>query len=378
MEFPGYKRKDCRFGVRNHVLAISSVNCANSVVEAIGRALPSVVAVTYPYACDREPHPVAMRVLSGIMNNPNVGAVITVGLGCEGMTAEILAEAVQDKPAESVSIQRDGGSTAAATKGIEAATRFLEELNAQPRAPAPLSELVIGLECGGSDALSGVTANPAVGAAADLFVREGATAILGETAELRGTAHILMRRCADSEVGEQVERLVNQTEEAVRVALGDQAGMIIAAGNIEGGLSSIAEKSLGCIMKGGTTPINEVLSYASRPSRRGLVVMHDTGADIASMAGFAAGGAQIILFTTGRGSSAGFPAIPVVKVASNSRMYHNQPGDMDVNAGSIVDAGRTVGEVGKEIFDLALRAAGGEQTCAEVNRSASFTYVKGR
>jgi len=376
MEFLGYKRKDGRFGIRNHVLVMSSVNCANGIVEAIGRALPAVVAVTYPYACDREPHPIAMRVLTGMMNNPNVGAVITVGLGCEGMTAEVLAEAVRDKPAEPVVIQKDGGSTATTTKGIGIATRFLKELKTQQREPAPLSELVVGLECGGSDALSGVTANPAVGSAADLFVSEGATAILGETPEMIGTAHILKRRGATSELGEQVEWLVNQTEERVRLALGDAAGMIIAAGNIEGGLSSITEKSLGCIMKGGTTPINEVVSYASRPSKRGLIVMHDTGADIASMAGFAAGGAQIILFTTGRGSTTGFPAIPVIKVATNSRMYRNQPGDMDVNAGSIIDEGKTVSEVGQELFDLALRVANGQQTCAEVNRSAPFTYVK--
>ncbi len=376
MEFLGYKRKDGRFGVRNHVLVISSVNCANSVVEAIDRSLPAVVAVTYPYACDREPHPIAMRVLTGMMNNPNVGAVITVGLGCEGMTAELLAETVHDKPAESVVIQRDGGSTATTAKGIVIATIFLKKLKAQQREPAPVSELVVGLECGGSDALSGVTANPAVGATADLFVHEGATAILGEVVEMIGTAHILKRRGATPQLGEQVEQLVNATEEKVRATLGEHAGMIIAAGNIEGGLSSITEKSLGCIMKGGTTPINEVVAYACRPSKRGLIVMHDIGADIASMAGFAAGGSQIIFFTTGRGSSAGFPAIPVIKVASNSRMYHNQPGDMDVNAGSIIDEGKTISQVGQELFDLALRVASGRQTCAEVNRSAPFTYTK--
>lgn len=376
MEFLGYKREDGRFGVRNHVLVMSSVNCANGVVEAIGRTLPAVVAVTYPYACDQEPHPIAMRVLTGMMNNPNVGAVITIGLGCEGMTAELLAEAVQDKPAESVVIQRDGGSTATTAKGIEIATRFLREVKARQREPAPVSELVVGLECGGSDALSGVTANPAVGAAADFFVHEGATAILGETTEMIGTAHILKRRGATSELGEQVEWLVNQTEKKVRIALGDRAGMIIAAGNIEGGLSSITEKSLGCIMKGGSTPIHEVVSYASRPSKRGLIVMDTPGADVASMAGFAAGGAQIIFFTTGRGSSAGFPAIPVIKVATNSRMYSNQPGDMDVNAGSVIDKGKTVSAVGRELFDLALRVANGQQTCAEVNRSAPFIYSR--
>ena len=378
MEFLGYKRNDGRFGVRNHVLVLSSVNCANGVTEAIGRALPAVVAVSYPYGCDLEPDPIAMQVLTGMMNNPNVGAVVTVGLGCEAMTAELLAGAVQDRPAGSVVIQRDGGSTAATADGMGMATRFLKELNAQQREPAPVSELVIGLECGGSDALSGVTANPAVGAAADLLVGEGATAILGETVEMIGTAHILKRRGATPQLGEEVERLVNQIEEAVRARLGEAAGMVIAPGNIDGGLSSIAEKSLGCITKGGTTPVNEVVSYASRPSKRGLVVMEDHGGDIASMAGFAAGGAQIVLFTTGRGSSAGFPAIPVVKVATNSRMYRNQPGDMDVNAGSIIDEGKTVSQVGRGLFDLALRVASGQQTCAEVNRSAPFLYTRAR
>ena len=378
MEFLGYKRNDGRFGVRNHVLVLSSVNCANGVTEAIGRALPAVVAVSYPYGCDLEPDPIAMQVLTGMMNNPNVGAVVTVGLGCEAMTAELLAGAVQDRPAGSVVIQRDGGSTAATADGMGMATRFLKELNAQQREPAPVSELVIGLECGGSDALSGVTANPAVGAAADLLVGEGATAILGETVEMIGTAHILKRRGATPQLGEEVERLVNQIEEAVRARLGEAAGMVIAPGNIDGGLSSIAEKSLGCITKGGTTPVNEVVSYASRPSKRGLVVMEDHGGDIASMAGFAAGGAQIVLFTTGRGSSTGFPAIPVIKVATNSRMYGNQPGDMDVNAGSMIDEGKTVSQVGEEVFDLALRVASGQQTCAEVNRSAPFTYTRER
>ena len=164
----------------------------------------------------------------------------------------------------------------------------------------------------------------------------------------------------------------------MRARLGEAAGMVIAPGNIDGGLSSIAEKSLGCITKGGTTPVNEVVSYASRPSKRGLVVMEDHGGDIASMAGFAAGGAQIVLFTTGRGSSTGFPAIPVIKVATNSRMYRNQPGDMDVNAGSMIDEGKTVSQVGEEVFDLALRVASGQQTCAEVNRSAPFTYTRER
>lgn len=374
MEFLGYGREDGRFGVRNHVLVVSSVSCADGVVEAIGRALPGVVTVTHAFGCGYDR--VGLRVVTGLINNTNVGAVLAIGLGCESVKSELLAGSAQGKPAEALVIQQDGGSTATTAKGIEIATKLLKELEAQERVSAPVSELVVGLECGGSDAFSGMTANPAVGAAADCYVREGATVILGETTEMIGTAHILKHRGATPELGEQVERLVNEQERRVRDALGERAGMIIAPGNIDGGLSSITEKSLGCITKAGTTPINEVLIYANRPSKRGLVIMDTPGYDIDSMAGFTAGGVQIIIFTTGRGSTAGFPAIPVIKVASNSQMYNNMPGDMDVNAGSIIDEGKTIDEVGREIFDLSIRVASGQQTCAEINRSAPFGYLR--
>ena len=366
MEFPGYRREDGRFGVRNHLMVVSSVSCGNGVVEAVGRALPQVVTVTHAYGCGYGPADLAVshRVLSGLMNNPNVGAALVIGLGCEALKAESLAGSVQGKPA------------ATTARGVETATALLKGLKAQQRVPAPVSALVVGLECGGSDALSGVTANPAVGAAADRFVAEGATVVLGETTEMIGTAHILKRRCATPELGEQVERLVNDCEGHVRATLGPLAGMVITPGNIEGGLSSITEKSLGCITKAGTTPINEVVDYACRSSKKGLVVMDTPGYDIDSMAGFAAGGAQVIIFTTGRGSIAGFPAVPVVKVASNSRTFSNMPGDMDVNAGSIIEEDRTIDDVGREIFDLSLRVAGGDRSCAEVNRSAPFGYLK--
>jgi len=378
MEFLGYRREDGKIGVRNHVLALSSVSCANGVVEAIGRALPEVVAVTHAYGCSCGPEDfgVSHRAMAGLLNNPNVGAALVVGLGCESMNSQFLTQAVQGKPVEALVIQEDGGSRATTDKGIEICKKFLEELEAQERAPVPVSELIVGLECGGSDAFSGVTANPAVGAAADLFVGEGATAILAETTEMIGTAHILRRRCATPELGEVVERLVNDHEKHVRASLGELAGMVIAPGNIDGGLSSITEKSLGCIMKGGTTPITEYIEYAGRPSKPGLIIMDTPGYDIDSMAGMAAAGAQMILFTTGRGSTAGFPAMPVVKVTSNSKTYNNMPGDMDINAGSIIDDGKSIDDVGREIFELSIKVAEGHRTCSENNRSAVFNYLK--
>jgi altronate dehydratase large subunit len=378
MEFLGYKREGGKVGVRNHVLVVSSVACANGVVDAIGRALPDVVAVTHGYGCGYTPDDigVSIRTLGGLINNPNVGAVLVIGLGCEALNSSYLTQMAEDKPVEALVIQESGGSRATTGKGIEIAGRFLEQLAAQKRELVPVSELVVGLECGGSDAFSGVTANPSVGAAADLFVAQGGTVILSETTEMIGTAHILKRRCANPDLGKQMECLVNEHEKRVRETLGALAGMVIAPGNIEGGLSSITEKSLGCITKGGTTAITEVIEYAGRPSRRGFVVMDTPGYDIDSMAGMAAAGAQIILFTTGRGSTAGFPAVPVVKVSSNSTTYNKMPGDMDVNAGTVIDEGRTIQEVGREIFDLALEVAAGRRTCAEINRSVPFNYLK--
>ena len=379
MEFMGYRRENGKVGIRNHVLVVSSVSCANGVVEAIGRALPDVVTVVHGYGCGYgriEDVIVSGRVLSRLADNPNVGAVLFIGLGCEVLSPDRLVGEVKGKPVEVLVVQKDGGSAATTAKGIQIAARFLAELKVQERVPASVSELVVALECGGSDAFSGITANPAVGVAADRLVAEGATAILSETTEMIGTAHILKRRGATIEVGEQVERLVNEHEKKVREELGDRAGMVIAPGNIEGGLSSITEKSLGCITKAGSTPINEVVGYAERPTKQGLIIMDTPGYDIDSMAGMVGGGAQMIIFTTGRGSVAGFPAVPVIKVASNAEMFRNMPGDMDVNAGTIADGDKTLDEVGQEIFDLVLRTAGGQKTCAEVNRSQPFNYLK--
>jgi altronate dehydratase large subunit len=378
MEFLGYKREGGKFGVRNHVVVMPSVACANGVVDAISRALPEVVAIPHVYGCGCGPEDlgVAMRTLSGVLNNPNFGAALIIGHGCENLNSSFLTQVVEGKPIEALVIQESGGSAATAAKGIEIATRFLKELERQERVPAPASELMVALECGGSDAFSGITANPAVGAAADRIVEQGGTVILSETTEMIGTAHILKRRCASEELGLQVERLVNDHERHVRKSLGDLAGMVIAPGNIEGGLSSITEKSLGCIRKGGTTPITEIVEYAGRPSKRGLVIMDTPGYDIDSLAGMAAAGAQIIIFTTGRGSVAGFPGVPVIKVASNSRMFNKMVGDMDVNAGSITDDEKSIDEVGREIFGLAIKVASGKRTCAEFNRSVPFNYLK--
>jgi len=378
MEFKGYRRENGGYGIRNHVLVMCSVNCASGVVQAINRAIPEIVPVINNYGCGSAGNDAAvmLRTLVGIANNPNVAAVLIIGLGCEGLGAHRLANSIKGKPVECLVIQEDGGSATTTKKGIEITRHFLSLTRAQKRVPAPITELVVGLECGGSDAFSGITANPAVGATTDLFVKAGATTLLSETTEMIGTAHILKRRAVTPELGEQIEQLVNNQEKKVRLALGEWAGMVIAPGNIDGGLSSITEKSLGCIEKGGTTPINEIVGYAHRPTKHGLVIMDTPGYDIDSMAGFAAGGTQVILFTTGRGTPAGFPAVPVIKVCSNTRTFRSMPGDMDVNAGTIIDENRSIGQVGQEIYELTMRVVNGELTCSEKNLSIPFNYLK--
>jgi len=377
MEFQGYKREDDRYGLRNHVLVVSSVSCANGVVEALGRIFPQIIAVKHAYGCGYGPDDfgTSFNMLKGLVNNPNVGAVLAVGLGCELLKAEYLAGEAKGKPAEALMIQQ-GGSAAITKKGIDIVEKFISHTKGQKREKAPVSELLVGLKCGGSDAFSGVTANPSLGAAADRLVKEGASVVMGEVTEMIGTDHILKKRCNSPELGEKLQKLIIDHEKEVRIALGELAGMVIAPGNIEGGLSSITEKSLGCNAKSGTTSIMEMVDYAARPTKKGLIIMNTPGYDIDAMAGMAGGGAQIIVFTTGRGTPAGFPCIPVIKVSSNSMTYRNMAGDIDVNAGSILEEGKTIQEVGSEIFDLIVETAGGRLTCAEINKSEPFNCLK--
>ena len=377
MQFHGFKREDGRYGVRNHIIVLSSVCCANGVVAAIEREFPDIITVQNAYGCAFGPQDALTMfvVLTGLANNPNVGAALIVGLGCEIFPAKNYVEAISGKPVEAVVIQ-DGGSAATTRKGIEIIAGFKKHLSVQKRVDAPFSDLIIGLKCGGSDAFSGVTANPAVGSAADLLVGAGATAVMGEVTEMIGTAHILKKRCVDSKLGNEIEKLINDHEKEVHEALGDFAGLVISPGNMDGGLSSITEKSLGCNAKSGTTAIKELLAYGAVPSKKGLVIMNTPGYDIDAMAGMAAGGAQIILFTTGRGTPAGFPAVPVIKISSNSQTFGRMEGDIDINAGSILDDGKSIDDVGHEIFEHIRRVADGELTCAEINRSIPFNYLK--
>ncbi|MEJ5187291.1 MAG: UxaA family hydrolase, partial [Candidatus Geothermincolales bacterium] len=327
------------------------------------------------HGCGRGMPDVAMhfRALAGLLTNPNVAAAVVVGLGCEVVKAEALASQVAStgKPVAWLEIQAEGGSRKSAEKGRELARRFAEEAAKMEREEVPLSELVLGLECGGSDAFSGVTANPAVGLLSDYVVNGGGTVVLTEATEMIGTAHVLGRRACDPEVAKRVEEVIRGAERQVRELLGPLASMVIAPGNMDGGMSSIVEKSLGCIRKGGSSPVVEVVEYGQAPTRRGLVIMDGPGYDVESMAGLAASGCQAIVFTTGRGNPVGFPIVPVIKVASNPRLFHGMRDDMDVNAGAVLE-GVPLEQVAEELKEVLHRTLDGEPTRAEMNRQGGI------
>jgi len=316
MGFMGYKRPDGSCGIRNYVVVMSSVSCANGVVNAIGRQIPEVKVIIHTEGCGRglEDVNIAVRTLTGLGKNPNVAGILIVGLGCEFIKAPSLAEAIgsANKPTVSLMIQEMGGTRKTVTKGIKVIKQILDQVELNTRESCEWDSLIVGVECGGSDALSGLTANPLVGKAADWLVNRGATVILSEITEMIGTEHILARRASNPEVAEQIVNLVKRQDQRAVDLFGDQAHMVISPGNIEGGLSNITEKSLGCIVKGGTTLIKEVVGYGVSPSQKGLVIMDTPGSDIFSLTGMAAGGAQLMIFTTGRGTPVGFPVVPVV------------------------------------------------------------------
>ncbi len=373
MNFLGYPRENGTYGVRNYVAVMSSVICANGPVEEISRQVPDVLPLTHTHGCGPTGE-ITLRTLAGIGKNPNIAALLIIGLGCEESTADEIAEEVakSGKPVEYLVIQKDGGTAEVVKKGISIVQRMLKEAGKKERVEVPLEHLIVGLECGGSDAFSGISANPAVGVAADLLIAEGGTAIISEISEMVGTSHILKRRALNDEVARKIEAYVALGTEAANWKSNRSEAGAIAPGNVAGGLTNIVEKSLGCIAKGGSSTITDCIPYAMSPKTKGLVIMETAGYDIESMAGMVAGGAQLVIFTTGRGSPAGFALAPVIKVVSNSTTFYNQPGDFDINAGTIVDGEKTVKEVGEEIFKLLIEVANGKETRAEINKQRQF------
>lgn len=389
--FAGYRRADGRVGTRNYVAVVSTVNCSASVARFVAHRFASeglarfphvdgVFAVTHRTGCglpyDGPAHAVLDRVLGGYVRHPNVAACVLIGLGCETATlghllgsqglVQIsgLRESTSAPPRLKVlSMQDKGGTSATVEAAVEAIVEMLPRVDACRRESVPAAELVLGTNCGGSDGYSGVTANPALGVASDLLVAAGGTSVLGETPEIYGAEHLLTRRAVDRRVGEKLLARIRWWEDYTG-RHGVEIDNNPSPGNKEGGLTTIYEKSLGAVAKGGTSALADVVEYAAPVRAKGLVVMDTPGFDPVSVTGIVAGGAQVMAFTTGRGSCFGCKPTPTIKIATNSPLYERMEGDMDLDAGLIL-TGAPVAEVGRQIFDLVLEVAGGRRTKSE-------------
>lgn len=372
MQFQGFRRPDGKVGIRNHVLILSTVICSNQVTRGIAQLVKGTVWLEHQHGCSQLAPDAARtaKVLIGHGINPNVYGVVVVGLGCEVVLSKEVAAAIKKicpyKPVHCVVIQESGGTFKAIADGAAAAVEMVSDASLEQREPIALSELILGTECGGSDACSGISGNPALGAASDLLIDAGGTAILSETPELIGAEHILAARAINPEVANQCYEVINHFEDLAKSMGVDMRGGNPTPGNIEGGLSSIEEKSLGCIHKGGTRPLQAVIDYADPITLKGLVFMDTPGNDIEQLSGMAAGGSQICVFTTGRGTPTGSPIVPTIKVATNTNTFITMKENMDINAGTVITGEESVDDVGKRIFQEIVKVASGKLTRAEI------------
>lgn len=387
--FQGYRRKDGRAATRNYIGIISTVNCSATSSKYIAQAFDKAVLADFPnidgvvplvhkggcaMAYDGPDHLQLTRTLAGFARHPNIAAYLIVGLGCETGQASFLADkyglvqlnmpgAKSAEPPPIMNIQDEGGVKKTVARGIAALKEMLPDVNRARREPIPVSEIVLATNCGGSDGASGITANPALGYASDLLVAAGGTTILAETPEIYGGEHLLTRRAINRQVGEKlIERIRWWDEYAGK--FGASVDNNPSVGNKRGGLTTIYEKSLGAIAKAGTTALRAVYEYGEQVTERGFVVMDTPGFDPASVTGIVAGGANIVVFTTGRGSCYGCKPAPTIKVSTNTPLYERMIDDMDIDAGKILD-GASVESIGTEIFEKIIAVSSGEQTKSE-------------
>src|SRR6267143_5976100 len=379
--FLGVVREDGRVATRNYIGILTSVNCSATVARMVAdhfknnlrdySNVDGVVALTHKTGCgmasEGEGMEVLRRTMAGYARHPNFFAVQVIGLGCEANQINNLLSTQQlkrDEKLHAYTIQEKGGTSKAVREGIARIQAILPEANKATREPLPASHLMLGLQCGGSDGYSGISANPALGAGVDLLVRHGGTAILSETPEIYGAEHLLTRRARSREVGEKLVKRIKWWEDYT-TRLGGEMNNNPSPGNKAGGLTTILEKSLGAVAKGGTQALMDVYEYAQRVAVKGFVFMDTPGYDPVSATGQVAGGANMICFTTGRGSAYGCKPSPSLKLATNSAMSNKQEEDMDINCGVIVDGKASIQEVGEQFFQMILRTASGEQSKSE-------------
>lgn len=390
--FMGYRRPTGRVGTRNYIAVLTSVNCSATAARLIAQAftperlaaypnVDGVVAFVHGTGCamggDGTGFELLQRTLWGYARNPNVGGVLMAGLGCEMMQIDWLIEAYGLTPGplfRTMNIQDVGGLRRTVEAGVAAIEEMLPVVNDARREECPASDLMVALQCGGSDAWSGITANPAVGYACDLLVAQGGTGVLAETPEIYGAEHLLTARAARPEVGEKLIGLIEWWRDYTARNRGSMDNNP-SPGNKAGGLTTILEKSLGAAAKGGTTPLMGVYRYAEPVTEKGFVFMDSPGYDPASVTGQIASGCNLVAFTTGRGSAFGAKPSPSMKIATNSEMFARMEEDMDIDAGRILSGGATVEAVGREIYETWLRMASGEKSKSEAQGLGDYEFV---
>ncbi|MEM1400290.1 MAG: altronate dehydratase family protein [Pseudomonadota bacterium] len=389
--FNGFRRSNGSVGTRNYVGVLTSVNCSATVARHIAKSaetqfagqfpnVDGVVALTHSTGCGMadtgEGYLNLQRVLWGYARHPNFAGILMVGLGCEVAQIDFLLEAYGIKRGalfQTMNIQETGGTRKTVERGVEKIASMLPIANQAERAPASAEHLTLALQCGGSDAYSGITANPSLGAAADLLVRHGGTAVLAETPEVYGAEHLLTRR-ATKAVGEKLIERLEWWEDYTARNKGEMNNNP-SPGNKAGGLTTILEKSLGAVAKGGTTNLNGVYLYGEPIRESGFVFMDSPGYDPCSITGQVASGSNLICFTTGRGSVFGCKPVPSVKIATNSAMYHRMDDDMDINAGDVIDHGVSIEDMGERIFAKLLEVASGERSKSETHGIGDAEFI---
>lgn len=380
MAFLGYRRPDGRVGVRNLLAVIPSCGCALHAARLIATAVPGSALIDYAGGCGEteQDTALALQLLAQLGRHPNVIGALVVSLGCETLDAVDLAGRIAQgsAPVELLVIQDLGGTRRTVERGTLLGQQMQAIAPNLRREPCLLSDLTIGLECGGSDATSGLAANPALGAFSDLMVEAGAKVILAETSELLGAEHILAQRAADADVAERLLRTVAECEATLKATGEDFIGKQPSPGNVRGGITTVEEKALGDVLKGGTSPVVDVLRYGELPSRPGLSFMDTPGNDLASVSALAAAGSHLVIFSTGRGNPMGNALAPVIKVTGNAHTYAHMGDDIDIDASGIIRGEETIVSVGRRIYTLSLDVASGRQTAAEALGHIEFALLR--
>ncbi|PKL07330.1 MAG: carbohydrate hydrolase [Spirochaetae bacterium HGW-Spirochaetae-9] len=370
MTFFGYRRPDGKVGIRNHVLILPASVCASDTARIIASQVSGAISFTNQNGCAQigKDLEYTMDILAGFAANPNVYGTVVVSLGCETCQANIVGDAIRkltNKPLRTVIIQQEGGTLKAVEKGVRNAKQLVEEASIAQRVEAPISELMLGTECGGSDPTSGIAANPLVGSLSDRLVELGGTSILSETPEFIGAEHILAKRAKTPEIGQRILDIVYRYEDSLK-AVGEEVRRANPTpGNKAGGITTLEEKSLGCIHKGGHTPVNAVYDYAKPVTEKGLVIMDTPGQDPSSVAAMVAGGAQIVVFTTGRGSPMGNPIAPVIKITGNRGTFATMGDNIDFDASDLIFGPKSMKTLTDDLLKLVVDTANGKVTKAE-------------